>query len=318
MKSDCWQLIGAHNEVSYPKHLAPGTRVNFPVKWLKQQPQPARITYIRGTVSVTDETGTYPAELAQQLGIGTVINIGEQSALSLQFADGSSMRVNEPTRLRLDRLSAFGPTGMVDTRVFLERGALRITVPKKDPPTQFRVITPSAVAAVRGTDFRVTHNDSHVLTNGVYDGKVAVTNPLGEQNIPRGFGTVAEKNAPPIEAVKLLPAPKFKNRKKSSTATIPYLLDWADVRQSKSYRVELFKPDAQNAVLFAATVSKSELVLEGLIPQCYTVRISAIDQYDLFGMPATKKLCLSHPAPPKKESPWGILTVLAIALGLSL
>ncbi len=55
----------------------------------------------------------------------------------------------------MDSLGSFDASGMVDTSVRLKKGRVENRVAPQKPDSRYRIITPAAVAAVRGTEFRV-------------------------------------------------------------------------------------------------------------------------------------------------------------------
>ena len=56
------------------------------------------------------------------LGIGTTLFTSADASLTLQFADGSRLLLHGGSELKLDKLSAYGATGMTDTRMRLPKG----------------------------------------------------------------------------------------------------------------------------------------------------------------------------------------------------
>ncbi|MGE8225252.1 MAG: FecR family protein, partial [Stenotrophomonas sp.] len=124
LKNDVqWQQLQAHNQISDPYRLVPGQTLRFPIIWLRVQPAPARVAALRGQVQVSDPVnGSRPLQADMLLPIGTQLQTGEDASVTLVFADDSRLQLRENSQLQLDQLSSYGATGMVDTRVRLQRG----------------------------------------------------------------------------------------------------------------------------------------------------------------------------------------------------
>jgi len=75
---------------------------------------------------------------------------------------------------------------------------------------QFKVKTPSAVAVVRGTKFRVGSEAGKTIEETL-DGSVGFAVAANEVHVEKGFGSVAEAGKPPASPVALPPAPEVEN-----------------------------------------------------------------------------------------------------------
>ncbi len=140
----------------------------------------------------------------------------------------------------MDRLSAYGDTGMVDSRFRLQRGRVESRVrPLKGPGSRYEISTPAAVTLVRGTDFRVgVESGSGISQSEVVKGEVAV-NAAGESvKLKAGFGTRHRSRAsrrwrrgrccrPPI----FQPLPERLD-------AVAITLDWPDQKGAVGYRAD--------------------------------------------------------------------------------
>lgn len=314
-KQGCWQLIGPYNGVTYPKNLAPGTRIKFPTEWLKQQPQPALIHFFEGDVSVTKENVSYTPTQGMPLHMGAVISVGAESSATIQFADHSTLLIEENSEVRLDRLSTFGGQGMVDTHIFLNRGSIRPQVKKKTPPPKFNVHTPSAVAAVRGTEFRVT-TDAKTTRTAVYEGGVSVENDHSQEDVDTGYGLLARIDEPLPTPVKLLPAPDITSPHTVEPQKNPYTLRWNPLPGASLYKIEIATQAHPEIIFKQEQTDKNKLKVKHLEQGCYVFRVSGQDQAGFFGMPATATTCVD--AKSTSQTPWIITYLSALALMLLL
>ncbi len=293
-KRNCWQEIGPYNGVDYPPSMAPGTRVRFPVAWLKMQPAPAKLLFFTGDVTVqAANTEARPAVMGEPLPMGTAVRTGSQGAASVQFADGAMLFLEASSELQLDRLSRHSSTGMVDTQVRLNRGAGRAKVPVREPRSEFRIATPSAIAAVRGTEYRVSAEGDSTLSS-VYESTISVSTKTGAPvDVPEKFGLVAKKDAPLGKPESLLPEVAFieGNRWLSAGASV----SWEPIAQSKGYNIEWLS-QGDNAGIVAAEQAVSEqapLPAALAAGSCYDLQVRAISQSGLQGMQAVREVCVA-------------------------
>lgn len=310
----CWLKIGDYNHVKYPRTLAPGTKIRFPVEWLRDPPAPAEVVFVRGRVTKVDATSDPGSGVRSALKKGDLIGIGmelavdKKSLVIVRFADQSLMTVESESVVRFDVLSKFSKTGMVDTRLHLHKGAVHTQVPKRSPASRFEISTPSSVAAVRGTNFRVA-STQELTRNEVFGGEVQVSNDADAKDLMKGMGLLAKKDQVLPEVVKLLPAPIFTAEPTTiftaepTTMPMPHVLDWRDVVGAQKYKIQLIKKDVSQAVAFSAETDISEIAIRDLPEDCYRVLVSAIDADKFQGLPGETQLCLSRQALGRVESP---------------
>ena len=281
-----WQKLQAHNGIANPYQLPPGTTLRFPLAWLHLQPARAKVVAVRGEASVSGVDAAGPVTAGMEFGIGTVLRTARDATLSLQFADGSRLLLQGGSELRLDRLSRYGKSGMVDTRLRLQRG--RITnevVRKRGGSPAFIVDTPNSTSAVRGTRFRVNAGEAQTQTE-VTEGTVAVNAGKRNANVGRGQGTVAS-NAQPgaLRAVALLPAPDLSGIPASfngarATPT------WTPIAGAQRYRVQASDTATFDTLVVDAETNDTRLDLPVLQPGSYFLRIRGIDAQGLEGRDA--------------------------------
>lgn len=286
-----WQAIQKLNSVDKDRRIRPGTRLRIPVSMLKIQPAYAIIIATAGEVTVTDKSGnSQPATTDIRLYSGDEIATASNSNATIRFADGSELLILANSDAKMDTLSAHGSTGMVDTRVRLKSGQLDTRVNKQNKDSRYEIITPAAVAAVRGTAFRITASGS-VMRNEVTDGVVAVASEVDEKSLDAGYGLVAEKDKPLPEPVKLLDAPEM-----SEVFYITnYLqaISWPPLAGAQAYRIQLAETDAFNKLIFDRVRNDSSTTIESLNNKIYSLRVRGIDGQQLQGLNAIARLDVS-------------------------
>ena len=345
-KSTCWLEIGEYNGVAYPRIMAPGTRIKFPIAWLKTAPTPVELTFVRGDVRVVSDSGDQqPAHVGQNVFMGDSVITGEDSSVTLLFADGSVSVVGDQSTVTMDLLSIDNNTAIVDSRILLKRGTVSTKVPKYSPddsgslgenkndsigsphtgdvasntaeqkhnlqkrkPRQrsyFQVTTPSAVAAVRGTDFTVSAGETGEFMRGeVYSGGIAVSKydvsdsslsndrKKKEQALAAGFGLVVQRGEAIPEPVALLAAPEFEQL--ADQQTLPLSLHWKEVPNASYYAIHVFAGEQSNQLIHNEQIDAPSWDGRHLMEGCYTFEVRAIDANNLRGHASTANTCIVY------------------------
>ncbi len=126
---------------------------------------------------------------------GEVIKTRENSRAQILMNDGSFVRLNHNTTLELKQ------KGKKKTnRLKLLIGNLWAKVKKRD--SGLEIETPSAVAAIKGTELEVEVLKSLLAKLLVWDGLVLWLNDQGQQNVGAGYQSEAEKGQAPSEPKK--------------------------------------------------------------------------------------------------------------------
>lgn len=244
-----WQQLQQHNRIDNPYQLPPGQLLRFPISWLRIEPAPARVLSVRGKVELSgaDGSATRAILAGEQLRIGDTVQTEGDSSVTLEFADASRLQLREYSRLRLDQLSRYGHTGMVDTRLRLQQGrASNRVTPARGPASRYIIDAPTATSSVRGTVFRVSAGDTdQVAATEVLQGKVQVGNTHGQRMVQPGQATRSSSaDAAPAAVSLLLPAPTLRNDQ-LRMAPLPTLLAWDPVDGAAHYRVEVVQAATQ-------------------------------------------------------------------------
>lgn len=291
-----WQKLQQHNSISDPYRLPPGSTLHFPVQWLKLQPAKAQVIGVHGAATVRDANGTLSDIVeGMRLGVGANLRTAADASLTLQFADGSRLLLHGDSELVLDKLSAFGATGMADTRMRLPRGRAGNTVhPMRGPAAHFIIETPTTMASVRGTQFRIGSEPGRSLAE-VTRGKVAVSGSGGQVVLRPGQGTVIADGSRPGAPVALLPAPDPASIR-ADAAALPVRLRWDAVPGAEKYRVQVAADGEFRALLLDAVVAQAQAAAD-LPDGDYHLHVRAIDGNGLEGADATASARIA-PQPP--------------------
>lgn len=299
-----WPAVQRLNNVSEAQAMRPGTQLHIPVEWLKSQPKPARAIETGGEVTLVRNGKGQPLTAATAINSGDTVRSGANGSATIEFADGSRLLLQPNSEVVMDSLGGFDATGMADTSVRLKRGRVESRVAPQKPESRYRIITPAAVAAVRGTEFRSgADNDGALMRSEVLEGKIAVTGSGVTRDVPTGYGTVAERGKPPTEPQPLPAAPDLSGLGRQGAET-GITFRWPAVTGAVSYRAQL-AADERFAVLLRDEVAEStELTWSGLPPASYALRLRAINELGIEGFDARHGFTILAPmAVPRPTTP---------------
>lgn len=149
--------------------------------------QMACVYDLGGEVSVQRPGGA--AEKARKglaLGEGDSLRTGAGAWCELLFKDGSYVKLDAGSEVSMEKLLA-GREERVLSFAFLKGKALWMAAKiKRIAASKFSVRTPTAVCAVRGTDFTMIVSTAGETSVGLYEGEVALAGAAGEKTLAAG------------------------------------------------------------------------------------------------------------------------------------
>lgn len=299
-----WPRVQRLNRIADPYRLVPGSTLRIPLAWLKQTPAPATVVAVAGRATVAFPDG--PARAAQageSLHAGAQLATGADSSLTLRFADGSTLVLQPNAQLVLDSVSVYAGGGMADTRLRLQQGRAEVGAnPRRAPGSRLQIITPSAVAAVRGTHFRVGA-DAAATREETLEGTVAVEAAERAVAVEAGSGTLAEKGKPPHPPVPLLPAPDV-SALPARFETLPLAFDLPASPGALRW-IGQIAPNAHfEQVLLERESDTPRLRFADLPDGDYVLRVRAADSRGLQGQDALHAFSVdARPFPPLPTGP---------------
>lgn len=147
---------------------------------LAAEPAPAQFTIVRGNVDITNAQTkvTQVASVGMPATVGDTVRTKKRSRAQLRFLDGSIINLSSNYSIEIKEFSYDAEKKIRKSVIRSARGTLRAIVNKApgDAASIFEVETPTAVAAVRGTEFFVIVRSSDVTDVVVAKGTVAVRN----------------------------------------------------------------------------------------------------------------------------------------------
>ena len=297
-----WQILQKKNSLAEPRQIPVGFMLRIPKNLLRFDAAPARVAAVRGDA----RRAVGPLQEGAMVAGGEEVATGKDSYVALDLADGSRLVLQPESKLRLEALQGAKGAGIYRTRLDLRSGRVENEVAKqKDTESGYRLRTPAAVIAVRGTGFRVAAESDKLARAEVTEGVVKVQGGKGKRAVAvsAGQGLVVTSEAPIAPAVPLLPAPDLSG--------LPGVLDRVLVRVSfpalagaVGYRVQLAEDEAFRRVLAEGVFQSPAAKFSGVADGKRWLRVRGIAASGLEGQDAQRSVTLkARPEPPFASLP---------------
>lgn len=173
-------------------------------------PPAASLAFAAGPVTVESKAGSHTGKKGEPLADGDAVATGPGATALVALADGSRIKLKETSRVVLTLPRAKAPA----TSILLTLGGVFAKVTKRAAGSEFRVRTPTAVAAVRGTRFFTAYGREVKNAKGARDLWVCVDEGVVD------VGTDSAAKALPV------PAGKGVLIKSGLDLTKPQAYDW--------------------------------------------------------------------------------------------
>lgn len=303
--SNNWVQLAKLNNVKNDRAIPIGTVIVIPVSLLPDDPSNAKVAAMSGNVEVIAAAGhAIDIEIGTILTEGSIINTGNNSFLTLVLPDQSHIALPSNSRIKLAKLRLARYTKSPRTEITLLKGRVESEVsPLNKNKGRFEVRSPLAVAGVRGTNFRIRLVDDKVITE-VLSGGVTVgkDNKITALTLHDGQGNITDIKGVG-KAIALLPEPHLADHpERQERATLRFTVN--PVPGAHAYRAQISTDaDARN-IVDEVESNDNEIKFNGLDDGNYFLRIAAIDQFGLQGIPHVLAFKLKvQPEPPFNLEP---------------
>lgn len=282
MGASATQELGKLNAIKLPRRLRIGTQLRVPRALALHDPAPLRVIAFSGPVNVSHETTRMAMRTGLVIGEGTQIETGRNGFVSFQAMDGSKVTLPSNTRARLTMARRYRMYAVPEVEFAVERGRGEARAEKQTPQGQFRLRTPILVAAVRGTEFNVGHDDvAGTSTTEVNEGAVATATVANEVLVRAGNGVRAASDGTLLQA-KLLPAPALIAPGKVQTDE-QVAFDFSPVENGLHYRTQVARDASFLDIIAEVATDTAHAEFSELLNGTYFVRSAAIDSNGLHG-----------------------------------
>lgn len=282
-----YRTVARLNGVHDPRRLKVGAKLKVPTRLLRTRQVEAKVAGFRGAVTATVGGRTIPLTRGAVVTEGAVIATGPNAFLRLDLPDGTALSIPSQSRIRLGRMQAVEMTGVVRRELEVQRGRLESDVtPLQNDKDSYTVRTPMSVSAVRGTEFAVSYDEAgEQARTEVIEGLVTVSHGPSSAAISASHGAVST-SAGMAGPLPLPPAPKVANAGRvQDEPAVRFEIEQTGDRAA--YQVRLATDAGFVDVVEETEIATRTVTLEALPDGIYFLRLAAVDESGLIGMPAT-------------------------------
>jgi len=294
--------LSKYNQHKLTKKLQPNQVISIPVEMLKKIPTSAQVLLAYGDVAATifSTNITRKVSKGDVLVQGDALQTGKNSLAKLSFADGSTLDVQPNSNLSIQASFKYVGKETYVTHLKLMKGRTEVTAnPAHMIGNTLNVETPSAIAAVRGTQFRVGA-DGDMALQETLEGQVAFSAAengiVQEVLLNKGYGSVAEKNKAPMQPIMLPAAP--------DVSVLPTVIATRTADFTLSPQFDAVAWVAQLAldadftqIVSEQTTKTGHLSFSDLTDGQYFLKLRAQDQHGLQGKNAQHAFTVKFQAP---------------------
>jgi hypothetical protein len=282
LKRDDFQTVMRVNKIRDARRIPVGASIKIPRRLLRFEPVDLRVRSLSGPVSVTTKGKSAKPKLGRLIREGDEIRTGRNGFISIAGRGNSRLTLPSNSRARFIDARRYLINDKIDIQIRVLEGRGEVRAPKLKGQERYRVGTPVAVTAVRGTEFRVGYDPEAALgLTEVDEGNVAVANDGRSVAAEAGFGVTASP-AGVRDVEELLPAPSIVEPGKLQTSEdVSFTITPMD--GAKGYRTQIAK-DAGFLEIVEEAVAKAPVATLGKLEDGrYFVRARAIATSGLEG-----------------------------------
>lgn len=205
-KPQKWHEVAKFNRMKNPDLILPGQILKIPVRLMPRVPVDGIVTFVHGNARVqkVEKTEWVKLNLGDMVAQGSKLQTGKTSSVEVTFENRNSILMRSNTTLGLTTSEKRGSFYSIGS-FYLSIG--RVVTKFKEATgsdSRMEIETPSAIASVRGTEFRVSADEKESMRTEVLTGTVKVSGMEKTVQLHEGEGTFVQKGTPPIPPRKLL------------------------------------------------------------------------------------------------------------------
>ncbi len=298
--------LAEFNELAVDAALTPGDIIRIPIL-VAAEAESAQVVFVKGNVIITRPSATaartpdtaddaadasvFDLERDFDVYPGDTIQTSSDGYVSIEFSSGSVINLQPDTEATLSVLACLPDNDDCVIEITTFRGKITSDVNRRDEQdVDFRINTPYASAAVRGTIFDI--EASETLLVGVTEGSVDLNAQQQDVGLETGFGSVVEPGEAPSAPIALLPAPVFK---RVPTRMAPGdLVTWWPFDDADAYIASLSNDEAGVETLSNFDVRIEQLELSGVNTGDYYLLLRAVDDNGLRGFTSNTRLTVAE------------------------
>jgi len=283
-----WRLIAEYNSLTPSASLQQGQIIKLPVL-MKRKFEFADVSFVKGDVLLS-RAGEETRELTREdsIFLEDVVKTGEDGFASLTFRTGSVVHVQPKSEIELVRLRCLENDATCVLGISALKGEVSSNVQRVgDQPTDFRIFTPYATAAVRGTEFDFEAG-SDTMVVGVTEGNVDIVSSGSRNNLDRGFGSVTKQGQAGGDPIPLIEPPTFKGIPPRFAEGDK--ISWWRALKSSQYIVSIASEANSTEIVSQVRQSNQVYQFGELNPGSYLFNVRSVDENGLKGFPSSQKV----------------------------
>lgn len=302
-----WITVAEVNQLKDPNMIHPGQELLIPAYLLKGVPADGKVAFVMGEVVIrhSRETEWEPLEIDDQIPPDSWIRTGADGAVEITFEDGSSCMLKPESSLKVIRARKRSVHHFF-MDFLLEMGRIITRLQKAvGGDSRFNIRTPSAIAAARGTEFRVSADRRRDTRVEVLDGTVDAASRGKAVTLSEGEGTLIRRGKKPLEPRKLLEPPSPVLLEETYNK-MPLTFRFQPVTGAAGYRVMLAsRADFKDVVRDIQIRSGESAEIKDLKDGSYFMQAQSIDDLKLEGPPSAPIpiTVRTNPLPPFLQYP---------------
>ena len=280
-------MLAEFNEISESADLRIGQIIRLPIH-VPARNEAADVVFVKGNVTGTDQKTLARGD---RIELGDVITTGIDGFISIEFSTGSVVNLQPDTQAVLKRLNCLPNDDSCLIEIIVERGELGSDVERRDgQPVEFKINTPYASAAVRGTVFDFSANNESMVV-GVTEGDVIVAAQDQEVALAEGFGSVTQEGEAPGQPIELLPPPVY--RYVPTRAAPGDSITWWNLQGVNTYEAILSNDSAAIQAIADFTATDTSIQPATVPAGDYYLTIRGVDENGLQGFTSNTRLTIA-------------------------
>ncbi len=137
-----------------------------------------QISFLSGDVKIIKHGKKENAKLHMKLASGDVLKTGKGAFADVSYEDGSVIKVSENSSVTIGNKNVQASNSLSVTS-----GIISVKFSKLQKESARKIYTPTAVCAVRGTEFDIAVSKGADSRIQLTEGEVSISNPYGKQDI---------------------------------------------------------------------------------------------------------------------------------------
>jgi len=285
-----WRLIAEHNRLNPVTPLQVGQLIELPL-FVQREFEYAKVAFLKGEVFLTkDGEAAREMEMQDRVYLTDVVETGNAGFASLVFRSGSVVNVQPQSKIKLIKLRCLESDQVCTLGINALQGEVSSDVQRAgEQPTDFRIITPYATAAVRGTLFDFEASSSSMIV-GVTEGNVDIETSGASKPVDTGFGVVTAEGQAPGDPVQLTGPPTFRGVPPRFAEGDK--ISWWRVPDGERYIVSLARDAGAQQVITQSRQGDQVYQIGSLEAGDYFINVRPVDDNGLKGFGTSQQVSI--------------------------